>query len=221
MGQCASSQASKASELSINEVVLDIRVAGQPGAQENTWQVRTDRRATIDDLKKQIFELYDMPVEMQVLRRTAGGPPLSGDEKLNAGSTDALHLSVRNPLESLVAALGGGGQMQGIPLADLTERMSSAIAEMNAIQESLQSAEYALKFVLPAQSKPRTAEKRCALQVAAVATVADVLDMVKLELNIENQRLALEFAGQTLPAMASIHMCGLSDGDTIMLVPAP
>lgn len=220
MGQCASSQASKASELSINEVVLDIRVAGQLGAQENTWQVRTDRSATIDDIKKQIFELYDMPVEMQVLRRTGAGPPLAGDEKLNEGSTDALHLSVRNPLEGLVAALGGA-QMQGNPLAALTERMSSAIAEMNAIQESLQSAEYALKFVLPAQSKPRTAEKRCALQVAAVATVADVLDMVKLELNIESQRLALEFAGQTLPAMAAIHMCGLSDGDTIMLVPAP
>jgi len=225
MGQCSVSSASTDGEIGANEVLIDVKVsAAMPGGEENTWQVRLERGATIADIKRHICELYDVPVEMQVLRRMLAGDPLGDEERLGQESRSTMHLSVRNPIQDLVSALTGstipgGGQAQGAnPFAALSEQMSSAMAEMNAIQESLAEAEYSLKFVMPAQTS-REKEKRCAMKVAATAKVNDVLDMVKLELNVESKRLALEFAGQALPAASAIHICGLSDGDTVMVVP--
>jgi len=274
MGQCSLSSASTDGEIGTNEVLIDVKVsAAMPGGEENTWQVRLERGATIAEIKRHIFELYDVPVQMQDLRREPNGEPLGDEEKLGRESRTTMHLSVRNPLQDLVsaltggvapgggqaqaanpfAALAGGGQAQGAnPFAALTEQMSSAMAEMNAIQESLAEAEYSLKFVMPETEAPNAApnskpptnnntssramnwrskpakdttssrekEKRCSMKVAATAMVNDVLDMVKLELDVENKSLKLEFAGQALPAAAQIHRCGLSDGDTVMVVPA-
>merc|ERR1740123_1205222 len=146
-----------------------------------------------------------MPVEMQVLRRSPDGDPLGDEETLG---------------QQKGGTMPGGVQTPGAnPFAVLTEQMSSAMAEMNAIQESLAEAEYSLKFVMPAQNS-REKEKRCSMKVAATAVVNDVLEMVKLELNVESKRLAMEFAGRALPAAAQIHICGLSDDDTVMVVPA-
>jgi len=246
---CSSSSASTDGEIGVNEVLIDVKVAAaMPGGEENTWQVRLERGATIADIKRHICELYDMPVGMQVLRRSPDGEPLGDEEKLGHEKRATMHLSARNPLQDLVSALTGGtlpggGQPHGAnplnllnalagdtvpgggqapsanPFAVLTEQMSSAMAEMNAIQESLAEAEYSLKFVMPAQNS-REREKRCSMKVAATAMVNDVLDMVKLELNVESKRLAMEFAGRALPAAAQIHTCGLSDDDTVRLVPA-
>jgi len=244
---CNSSSASTNDEIGIgsNEVLIDVKVAAaMPGGEENTWQVRLERGATMADIKRHICELYDMPVQMQVLRRSPDSDPLGDEERLGQEKRVTMHLSTRNPLQDLVSALtggtvpsggqpqganpmdllgaltGGGGQAPGAnPFAALTEQMSSAMAEMNAIQESLAETDYSLKFVMPAQSS-REKEKRCSMKVAATAMVNDVLDMVKLELNVESKRLALEFAGRALPAAAKIHICGLSDDDTVMVVPA-
>lgn len=196
-----------------------------PGGEDTTWQVRPERGAAIADVKRNIFELYDVPVQMQVLRRMPDAEPLSDEERLGKESRSTMHLNVRNPLQDLVGTLTGGivpnsGTAQGAnPLAALMEQMSPEIAEMNAIQASLAETEYSLKFVMPAENS-REKEKRCSMKVAATAMVKDVLDMVKLELNVESKRLALEFAGQALPAASQIHICGLSDGDTVMVVKA-
>jgi len=295
MGQCSSSSASTDGEIGANEVLIDVKVSGaMPGAEESTWQVRLERGATIANVKQHISELYDVPVQMQVLRRMPDGEPLGDEESLGQESRSSMHLSVKNPLQDLVSALTGstmpigqtaqganpldlisaltggvapgggqapganpldlvsaltggvapgggqtqgatnpldlvsaltggtvpgGGQAQGAnPLTALTEQMTAAMAEMNAIQESLAEAEYSLKFVMPAQNSQEQ-EKRCTMKVAATATVNNVLDMVKRELKVESKRLALEFAGQALSAAANVHISGLSDGDTVMVVP--
>merc|ERR1712183_386144 len=67
--------------------------------------------------------------------------------------------------------------------------------------------------------RAQASEKRCRLEVAAVAKMREVLDMVKLELDVEGEALALEFAGETLPLDAPVHLVGLRDDDTVMLVP--
>jgi len=248
MGQCSSSSASTDGEIGSNEVLIDIKVsASTPGAEDSTWQVRLERGATIANVKQHISELYDVPVLMQVLHRMPDGERLGDEERLGQENRSSMHLSVKNPLQDVVSALTGGtepgggqahganpldlvsalaggtvpggGQTQGAnPFAALTEQMSAAMAEMNAIQESLAEAEYSLKFVMPAQNSQEQ-EKRCSMKVAATATVNNVLDMVKCELKVDSKRLALEFAGQALPAAANIHNCGLSDCDTVMVVP--
>merc|ERR1712066_1205463 len=85
-----------------------------------------------------------------------------------------------------------------------------------ALQERLENTNYRLTFVLP--SRGSDPEKRCELEVAAVSRVCEVLEMVKLELDAEDTAVALEFAGKELPSLFPIHIVGLQDGDTVIVV---
>merc|ERR1712039_55181 len=148
-------------------------------------------------------------------------------QALNAGAANAGNPTspTENPLAAIMQAMseahgagqhGAAGPVAGAPngFADI---MASAMANINAMQENLNSTTLNLKFVMAAQ-RPTDQEKRCSLEVTAGATLANVLEMVKMELNVEGQNLALEFCGETLPAAAPVHLVGLSDGDTIKVV---
>merc|ERR1712151_419351 len=93
------------------------------------------------------------------------------------------------------------------------------LANLQAMQEGIANTAYTLKFVMPSQGS-RKPEKRCTLEVLANSAVSEVLDMVKLELNVEKEFLDLEFAGQVLPRAAVLQLAGLGDGDTVKVVPA-
>merc|ERR1712217_769796 len=110
----------------------------------------------------------------------------------------------------------GGGATMPNGFADMT---AGAMANMNAMQENLDNTTMTLKFVMSAQ-RPMDQDKRCSIEIAASATIANVLEMVKMDLNVEDQNLLLEFCGEALTTAAPIHLVGLSDGDAIMVVPA-
>merc|ERR1719198_679277 len=114
------------------------------------------------------------------------------------------------------------GMAQGMgmpPLAGLMESVNEAMNEVAAVnqamQQSLESTTYNLTFVMPASG--RVQEKRCRLEISAAARVEEVLDMVKLELNVEDMADGLEFAGEELPRQAPIYGLGIREGDVLMV----
>merc|ERR1712046_434018 len=113
----------------------------------------------------------------------------------------------------------GGGGMGMPPLEGLAGAITGAMNEITqygqAMQESLESTTYNVTFVLPAKAPAK--EKRCRLEISAAARVQEVLDMVKLELDVEDIATGLEFAGQALPAPLPIHAFGIRDGDVLMV----
>jgi len=246
MGQCQASTVSTASELNANEMLVNIKVAPHMGATaETTWEVRVERGATVSALKQQICELYELPLEVQVLRRAVDGPVLSDEEHLVFDKDISFHLSMANPLESFMQALSSGvagsqtsaGNAGANPMEALMQAMAAGgtphdplsmggaggfadvLANLQGLQEIVDNTAFTLKFVMPSQGARET-EKRCTLEVLANSAVSEVLDMVKLELNVENKNLELEFCGQVLPNTAVVRFAGLGDGDTIKVVPA-
>merc|ERR1712137_688776 len=148
-------------------------------------------------------------------------------QALNAGAANAGNPSAptENPLAAIMQAMseahgagqhGAAGPGAGAPngFADI---MASAMANVNAMQEHINSTTLNLKFVMAGQ-RPTDQDKRCSLEVTAGTSLVDVLEMVKKELHVEGQNLALEFCGETLPGAAPVHLVGLSDGDTIKVV---
>merc|ERR1712107_808274 len=99
-------------------------------------------------------------------------------------------------LDGLAAALNTAA-------AEAASAVSGVLSEAAARREELATAEYKLTIVLPGRSS--RPERRCSMPVMAAARVAEVLDMVKLELNMEEEELVLEFAGENLPLGATVH----------------
>lgn len=200
------------------EITVTIYRAARPGVEEDAWQVCTERGATIMSLRTQIATLYGIAPQMQIIRRDVDSQPLADDEQLGCDEGDVLHLSVASPGNLLMSPLGIGMGMP--PLEGLAEAITGAMNEITqfgqAMQQSLESTTYNLTFVLPAKAPAK--EKRCRLEVSAIARVEEVLDMVKLELDIEDIATGLEFAGQALPAPIPIHALGLRDGDVLMVI---
>jgi hypothetical protein len=186
----------------------------EPGSQEDAWQVRLKRGATIGELRHRIQQLYGVPHALQVLRRDVDSPPLVDTEALGLDNDDVLHLSVAGALDLL---LGGPavGQSLVAPLNDLAQQVTGALQEAIA---AVDNQTYVINFLLPSRG-PSRPEKRCQLEVAALARVQEVLEMVVLELEVESESLQLEFAGQALPSSLTIQMVGLADRDTVMVVP--
>lgn len=202
------------------EIAITIYRAAKDGIEEDAWQVSIERGATISSLRNRIGVLYGLPPLMQTLRRDPDSPPLAENELLGCDEGDILYLTLASPEELLMGSMADPLSM-GIPGLDgIFEAVSEAVNEVaatnQALQESLESTSYKLTFVMPAQGSAR--EKRVQLEVAAVARVEEVLDMVKLELDAEALAVGLEFAGEELPQHASIHALGIRDGDLLMVL---
>jgi hypothetical protein len=166
--------------------------------------------------------LYGLAPHMQILRRDIDSPPLPDEAQLDCDDGDVLHLSVAGPQDLMMtpgmSPLSNllGGDLLGGGLAEVISGAMNDIAELNqAMQQRLERETYNITFVLPALGASAN-EKRCKLEISAVARVEEVLDMVKLELDAEDIVEGLEFAGQELPLHAPIHALGLSDGDLVM-----
>lgn len=228
---CAACGDKRADEMLSEEITLTVYRAAQlgilpgMGVEEDALQVAIVRGATVGALKLKIAELYSVPVLLQVLRRDADSTPLGNQEPLRYDDGDVVYLSVGGG--GLFAGGGFGGtlgvgggagglmEMMSRAAADATEALSGALEEAAARARELEKTEYTLNVVLLARgARP---EKRCKLTVVAAARVQEVLDMVKLELDIEDEALYLEFAGDKLPPAAPVHMVGLRDGDTVMV----
>jgi len=219
---CPSCHEAASAEWLREEITVTIYRAASLNVEEDTWQVRVERGAQIRSLRMRIFELYGMPPPMQVIRRDVDSAPLADDEMLGCDEGDVLHLMRAGPMELLTGTLGlpAGGAAPFAGIADaLANTMAHVTGQAQEIQQQLQELErtnYNLTFVLPARAGAWE-EKRCRLEVAAVARICEVLDMVKLELDVESTAQGLEFAGQMLPLPMPIHMVGVGDGDTLMV----
>ncbi|CAE8604006.1 unnamed protein product, partial [Polarella glacialis] len=180
------------------------------GADDDTLQVRIERGANVGQLKARIFALYGLSPALQAFRRDVDSKTL-GDQELLAYDEDGdvVHLRIGPNF----AAGGIGGLLQGA-----TEAMSSVFAAMEGQRQELERTEYTLSLLMPETAA--LPERRCRIPVMATARVAELLDMARLELNVEGEEpLALEFAGQKLPTTASVHALGLRDGDTVLVFP--
>jgi len=185
-----------------------------PGIEEDTLQVKVERGVCIGVLKDRIQELYGLPSHKQLLRRDVDSQPLANEEPLACEEGDVLHLT-------LAANLGAG--MEGlVSVPDLADMVSGAIASAtqlsNQMQESLQNQTYKLNMVLRRPSPHE--DKRCCLEVVSGAGIRELLDMVKLELDLEDESVELEFAGNILQRSWSIYSSGLRDGDTVVVLVA-
>lgn len=219
---CRDCHAAASAEWLRAEITVTIYRAASLNMEEDTWQVRIERGARIGALRMRIFELYGIPPPMQVIRRDVDSGPLADDEMLGCDEGDVLHLVRAGPMELLTGTLGlpPGGAAPFAGIADALANMANHVTEQaQEIQQQLQELErtnYNLTFVLPARPGAWE-EKRCVLEVVAVARVSEVLDMVKLELDVESTAQGLEFAGEMLPLHMPVHMVGVGDGDTLMV----
>jgi len=235
---CAACADLRAEEMLNEDITLTVYRAAQQGllpgmgVEEDAWQVSIRRGATVGALKVTIANLYGLHPGLQALRRDADSQPMLDTEPLRYDDGDVVYLSAAGPA-GLAAGLlggltgggigvpgGGGGELDGLAAAlsnaaaEAANAVSGALAEAAARREELATTEYKLGILLLASGK--RPEKRCDVTVMAGARVAEVLEMVKLELDVEDEELALEFAGEKLPLGANVHVLGLRDGDTVM-----
>jgi len=195
------------------EITVTIYRAAQPGADEDVWQVLVERGATIGDLRGRIAALYGLMPQMQIVRRDVDSAPLVDDAKLACDEGDVLHLQVATP--------GSSMSPLGItPMAGIADMISGAMTDLNqAVEQMRQDVEstiYKLTFVLAASDARK--ETRCSLEFAAVARVAEVLETVKLELDVEDDATGIEFAGQELALHTTLMSYGLTDGDILFVL---
>jgi len=231
---CESCAAARSVEMLEEEIAVTVYRAAQQGllpglgVEEDTWQVRVRRNATASALKAALHALYDLPMMLMEIRRDADSAPMGDAEMLRCDEGDVLYLTSGGPFGGLVPGLVGGSL--GAPLGGLAEALqgaaaeaaeafSGAMAEANLRAEELARTEYSLNVVWPEGQGTRT-ERRCRITVMATARVAEVLEMAKLELNAEEEAVALEFAGERLPPAAAVHALGLCNGDTVLVVAA-
>jgi hypothetical protein len=214
---CTACHAAATQEWLQAEISVTIYRAARPGVEEDTWQVCVERGTNIRSLKNKVAVLYGVAPEMQTVRRDVDSQPLADDEQLACDEGDVLHLSVVSPLNNLMSSLG---MALPPPLEGLAEAITGAMNEVTqvnqAMQQSLEAAVYNLTFVLPGKAPAK--EKRCRLEISAVARVQEVLETVKLELDVEDLATGLEYAGQELPMHVPIHALGLRDGDVVMVI---
>lgn len=203
-------------------VTVTLYCPAHAGAAEDAWQVEVPRGATIAELKAKVAELYEVPVELQEIRRDvdsaslADTDPLDTDPRLNE---DVLHLLVKGQQGPLGALFGGdmSGLMnmaQGF-LGNLANVVNESAQMNEAMEQSLADVTYNLNVVLPGRAGK--ADTRCKLPLSAMAFVGDVTEAARLELNIGSaQHFQLTYGGQALPESMTVHAAGLRDGDTLL-----
>eukprot|EP00927_Polykrikos_kofoidii_P071361 TRINITY_DN67628_c0_g1_i1.p1 TRINITY_DN67628_c0_g1~~TRINITY_DN67628_c0_g1_i1.p1 ORF type:complete len:298 (-),score=39.04 TRINITY_DN67628_c0_g1_i1:45-938(-) len=219
---CPSCHSAVGEAIKWSDISVTVYRAAYGGLDEDTLIVEIERNALIGALKGRISSLYGIPVGTQVLRRNTDGQPLADDEPLSCDDGDVVCLEVCSSANTMLTSQFGS---VFAPLAGLTDALAGAMADAQqerlALEVSLEHAECALNFVMLASSaSPSSVERRCRLDVAAKSFPGEVLEMVKLELGVEDQSLALEFAGRELAPGVPIYAAGLTGGDTVMVVPA-
>jgi len=209
-----------------SEITVTLYRAQIQGQAEDTFQVTIERCATVGALKNRIFQLYGIPPLLQQLRRDVDDrEPLADADQLSVDEGDVLYFSTAGAMDPLstmmqstLGPLANGLAPLANELADAFAAGMAGVAEEGRIMmESLERTTHSLTFVMPPHRG--CPERRCTVEVSAMACISEVIDMVKLELNVENQALALEFAGERLPPGARLHSVGLRGGDTVMVVP--
>ncbi|CAE6960143.1 trip12 [Symbiodinium natans] len=193
---CQSCCSTRSEEMLDEEITLSIYRPPQdtfPGfqAQEDVLQVRIKTGSTVRALKEKLYELYGMPVTMQVLRRDIDSRGLRDEDQVACEDGDVLYLG--SPFDSALAASNGGGHF------DLL--MSEAMSGLEAITGFLTDAdsrmqeqglhEISLNVVMPHLPKANEAkgppERRCQIVVVVSARMAEVKEMALAELDVAGQ----------------------------------
>jgi len=171
-------------------------------------------------LKEKLCDLYGMPVAMQAIKRDIDAAAVQNEDQVACEDGDVLFLG--NPFESLSFSANGEDHLSG--LLSISEAVTGLLADAESRAQEQAMQEITLNVVMPRLEKANTAkalpEQRCQVVVVVSARMAEVKEMAVVELDAEQDELELEFAGQTVPAGATVQMMNLADGDTLRLVPA-
>lgn len=221
---CDVCQQARAEEMLGEDITLTVYRQAQAGLlpgmgnDEDAWQVRVPRGATVGTLKAQIFSLYGLNPGLQVLRRSADEPPLPDSELLKYDDGDVVHLGGLGPGAGGLPNLGGLADAFSTAMAEVSGAMNSAISRAEEQRRQLENAEYLLNVLMPAQKAKNRPERRCQVTVVAGARINEVLQMARMELGVEDAGLVFEFAGERLPLEAPLFALNIQDGDTLLLV---
>lgn len=220
---CESCCSTRSVEMLDEEITLSIYRPSQdliPGLQlqeEDVLQVRLKAGSTVRALKEKLCDLYGMPVAMQAIKRDIDAAAVQNQDPVACEDGDVLYLG--NPFESAFSARGE--DHLGLLISEAVTGLL-ADAESRAQEQGMK--EITLNVVMPCLEKAKAAkaipEQRCQVVVVVSARMAEIKEMAVVELDAEQDELQLEFAGQTVPAGATVQMMNLADGDTLRLVPA-
>lgn len=202
------------------QISITIYRATPPGSflEPDAWQVRIHREATVGMLKGCIEELYGVQRQLQILRRDPDGAHLRDDEHLGCEDDDLLHLCFADPFLPIQPLMGNADAAELAAFVDAYTLLAQGPTLDNPFpHQSLEGTMCTLTFVKLSPFS-RVEEKRCSLEVAVSSRVLEVLEMVKLELDVQADDLALEFGGVLIPVHSTIHELNACDCDVIMVV---
>lgn len=166
---------------------------------EDQWQVEVPESATALEVKRRIWQLFGVPMELQRLQCT---PDLE-DECLD----DSI---------PIIDVLGS----QAVVLYLLpAESDPAAPRHGQAVEARLQDAEYDLHVIRPEDAGGRAAGKRVRLRLGALTPILEAQMAAEVALldGIGVESAFLSFAGRSLPHHLSLYHAGVGDGDTLVL----
>lgn len=228
LAACAPSRGQRTPEG--NLVVSVVRSSGWGlGDEEDIWPVEVRAAANVAELKAKIEELYDVPLEAQLLSTGSSADvahlnALEDAMPVERFATDKIYLF---PSE---AALSGAlededdmpiGEDATNAMAAMTEGILAAAQEQMevsaALEESLRGVTYRVIFHRPEAAGGAAAGKRVTLTLDALALVGDVQQMVELELfgRVGLEPAFLHFEGVSLPPHCTLFQAGIENGSTV------
>jgi len=184
------------------------------GDEEDVWMVEVPKTATLADVKMQIAELYDLPVEAQRLCRTneESDDGLQDTVRVDAFAGQRLYL-----FPAMEEGEDGEAEAALMGMEALLEAAQEA-AEVNAaMEQSLQGVTWVLYFHRPEDAGGPAAGRKIQLQLDALSIAGDVQQMVEVELfgAVGSQPAFLVVDGILIPPEAPLYSVGVEDGKTI------
>jgi len=192
------------------------------GTEEDLWQVEVPGTATVAELKAKISELYDVPPAMQKLSLGMG----DSDPALADGTIAEELLGKRvflnpAPIGDLLGGLGAPPEAQAA-ITNMTNALMGAAQEMQetdqAMRESLEGVTYKVTFERPQAAGGKAAGKKVQLEIAALAQMDTVQQMVEVEMfgAVGAEPAFLVFQGIPLPPFVTPYDAQM-DGKAVIV----
>jgi len=185
--------------------------------------VQCNTNKTIGDLKLRLQDMTEIPFEFLQILQDPQGEAMDDNDALTFHEGDVVYLRL-NEMEQEILPLGEDAWAHGDQCAEelIDDLHDNAEAEAfdQALADSIKDVQYCLSFVLPGHDFEE--ERRCMMPIGATAMIADVTDVVRLELGLAgDESFCLHFAGQPLAPDSTVHEAGLRDDDTVLVGLSP
>lgn len=178
---------------------------------------------TIGNLKLRLQDLSHIPYEFLDILQDPQGQPMDDNEVLGFNEGDVVFLQL-SEIEAQSFPMGEDAWAHGDECVDemIDDLEDDAEQEAfdQALADSIKDVQYCLSFLLPAVEARE--ERRCNIPIGASALIADVADVVRLELGLgADESFCLHFAGQPLSPDSTVHAAGLREDDTVFVGLSP